>query len=220
MKQMSKSKNNINDVNSQDTKNEKPEEIDIKLENNNEKITEDKELFENDELDESNRQIDELSKIKDQLLRSLAENENLRKRTQKDIEQAKKYGHLFFIRDFLPSVDNLSRAVEAAPAKRENLEESVKNLILGVEIVLKEINSFLEKNHIIKIDPIGQDFDYNFHQAMYESPSEKEKSGVVLEVIQPGYLLHDRLIRPAMVGIAKNVKDSNLNKNTKDQEKN
>ena len=147
---------------------------------------------------------EELVQIKDQLLRTLAENENIRKRTTKDIEQIKKYGHIAFVRDLLLSVDNLTRAVDAVPAEKKELDEPIKNLIIGVEIVLKEINSVLEKNSIIKINPKGERFDYNLHQAMYETPSDEFETGTVIEVIQPGYLLHDRLVRPAMVGISKN----------------
>ena len=93
------------------------------------------------------------------------------------------------------------------------MDEPIKNLIVGVEIVLKEINSFLEKNNITKINPLGEKFDYNFHQAMYEAPSKKFEPGTVLEVVQTGYLLHDRLVRPAMVGISKkdNLKDETQN---------
>ena len=147
---------------------------------------------------------EELVQIKDQLLRTLAENENIRKRTAKDIEQIKKYGHISFVRDLLLSVDNLTRAVDAVPAEKKELDEPIKNLIIGVEIVLKEINSVLEKNSIIKINPKGERFDYNLHQAMYETASDEFETGTVIEVIQPGYLLHDRLVRPAMVGISKN----------------
>ena len=147
---------------------------------------------------------EELVQIKDQLLRTLAENENIRKRTAKDIEQIKKYGHISFVRDLLLSVDNLTRAVDAVPSEKKELDEPIKNLIIGVEIVLKEINSVLEKNSIIKINPKGERFDYNLHQAMYEKPSDEFETGKVIEVIQPGYLLHDRLVRPAMVGISKN----------------
>ena len=147
---------------------------------------------------------EELVQIKDQLLRTLAENENIRKRTAKDIEQIKKYGHMTFVRDLLLSVDNLTRAVDAVPDEKKELDEPIKNLIIGVEIVLKEINSVLEKNSIIKINPKGEKFDYNLHQAMYEKPSDEFETGTVIEVIQAGYLLHDRLVRPAMVGISKN----------------
>ena len=128
---------------------------------------------------------DEIKDIKDQLLRSLAENENLRKRTTKEIEQIKKYGHINLLRDFLNVVDNLERAVKSAPSENHS-EPGVKNLIDGIEIVLKEMISLLEKNQIKKIEPLHEKFDYNFHQAMFEAPSSEHDEGVILEVVQPG----------------------------------
>ena len=195
-----KKKNNKNDKNLTDDY-----KLDEKLtgsDNNLVKGETEHEVEENNDNEET--RDDEIEKIKDQLLRTLAENENIRKRTAKDIEQIKKFGHISFVRDLLSSVDNLSRAVKASPINKDKLDEPIKNLIVGVEIVLKEINSFLEKNHIVKIEPLGKKFDYNLHQAMYEAPSEKFETGIVTEVIQNGYLLHDRLVRPAMVGISKN----------------
>lgn len=145
---------------------------------------------------------DEIKDLKDQLLRTLAENENLRKRTEKEIEQIKKYGHINLLRDFLNVVDNMERAVKSSTS--ENTSESgVKNLIDGIEIVLKEMKSLLDKNQIKKIEPLNEKFDYNFHQAMFEAPSPDIDEGFILEVVQPGYILHERLIRPAMVGVSK-----------------
>ena len=145
---------------------------------------------------------DEIKDLKDQLLRTLAENENLRKRTAKEIEQIKKYGHINLLRDFLNVVDNMERAVKSATPENHT-ELGVKNLIDGIEIVLKEMKSLLDKNQIKKIEPLHEKFDYNFHQAMFEAPSSDYEEGLIIEVIQPGYVLHDRLIRPAMVGVSK-----------------
>ena len=153
------------------------------------------------ENDESDAQ-DKIKDLKDQLLRSLAENENLRKRTAKEIEQIKKYGHISLLRDFLNVVDNMERAVKSSTSENQS-ETGVKNLIDGIEIVLKEMKSLLEKNQIKKIEPLHEKFDYNFHQAMFEAPSSDYEEGLIIEVIQPGYVLHDRLIRPAMVGVSK-----------------
>ena len=149
-----------------------------------------------------NNYQDEIRDLKDQLLRSLAENENLRKRTTKEIEQIKKYGHISLLRDFLNVVDNMERAVESSTSEKQS-ETGVKNLIDGIEIVLKEMKSLLDKNQIKKIEPLHEKFDYNFHQAMFEAPSSDYEEGLIIEVIQPGYVLHDRLIRPAMVGVSK-----------------
>ena len=202
---VNKEKNNTSELNEDKTLED--------IENTESEIENESEGDIGSKLEEKNEE-EELKKIKDQLLRALAENENLRKRTaplvaikrtDKDIEQIKKYGHIFFVRDLMSSVDNLTRAVEAVPAEKEKLDEPIKNLVVGVEIVLQEINSFLEKNHITKINPLGDKFDYNLHQAMYEAPSKDYDPGSVIEVVQPGYLLHDRLVRPAMVGISKKV---------------
>ena len=158
---------------------------------------------------------DEIKDLKDQLLRSLAENENLRKRTSKEIEQIKKYGHISLLRDFLNVVDNMERAVKSSTSENQS-ETGIKNLIDGIEIVLKEMKSLLEKNQIKKIEPLHEKFDYNFHQAMFEAPSSDYDEGIIVEVVQPGYILLDRLIRPAMVGVSKGQtkeKEENEEKN-------
>ena len=149
--------------------------------------------------------------LKDQLMRALADNENLRKRTFKEVEQAKKYSHISFVRDLVSSVDNLKRALDSVPEDKSNLSEPIKNLILGLEIVEKEIVTTLEKNNIKQVSPLGEKFDYNFHQAMFEIPTNDSDPGLVLEVSQNGYLLYDRLVRPAMVGISKKIEEKKDN---------
>ena len=183
---------NTTSANNDDTQSNKSNSIDEKDSSKNE------EDLDNDESDPH----DKIKDLKDQLLRSLAENENLRKRTAKEIEQIKKYGHISLLRDFLNVVDNMERAVKSSTSENQS-ETGVKNLIDGIEIVLKEMKSLLEKNQIKKIEPLHEKFDYNFHQAMYEAPSSNYEEGLIIEVIQPGYVLHDRLIRPAMVGVSK-----------------
>ena len=158
----------------------------------------------------------EIKDLKDQLLRSLAENENLRKRTAKEIEQIKKYGHISLLRDFLNVVDNMERAVKSSTSEKQS-ETSLKNLIDGIEIVLKEMKSLLDKNQIKKIEPLHEKFDYNFHQAMFEAPSSDYEEGLIIDVIQPGYVLHDRLIRPAMVGVSKGEMAEREKKEEKDE---
>ena len=143
--------------------------------------------------------------LKDQLMRSLADGENLRKRTQKDIEHAKKYSHISFIKELVSSVDNLQRALQSIPEDTSSLPEPIKNLIVGLEIVEKEVISTLEKHNVKQINPLGEKFDYNFHQAMFEVATNESDPGTVVEVSQKGYLLYDRLVRPAMVGIAKKI---------------
>ena len=145
----------------------------------------------------------EIQDLKDQLLRSLADSENLRKRTIKEIADAKKYSHISFVRDLVSSVDNLQRALKALPEDKSQLSEPVKNLIIGLEIVEKEIINTFEKHNLKEISPLNEKFDYNLHQAMFEVPTTEKDPGYVVEVSQKGYLLHDRLVRPAMVGISK-----------------
>merc|ERR1712146_315488 len=123
-------------------------------------------------------------------------------RTAKEIEQIKKYGHISLLRDFLNVVDNMERAVQSSSTENQS-QLGVKNLVNGIEIVLKEMKSLLDKNQIKKIEPLHERFDYNFHQAMFEAPSSEFDEVLILEVVQPGYILHDRLIRPAMVGVSK-----------------
>ena len=152
--------------------------------------------------------------LKDQLMRSLADGENLRKRTQKDVEHAKKYSHISFIKELVSSVDNLQRALQSIPEDTSSLPEPIKNLIVGLEIVEKEVISTLEKHNVKQINPLGEKFDYNFHQAMFEVATNESDPGTVVEVSQKGYLLYDRLVRPAMVGIAKKIDAEDTEKKT------
>jgi molecular chaperone GrpE len=135
----------------------------------------------------------------------MAESENIRKRTLKEVEQAKKYSHISFIRDLVSSVDNLKRALDSVPEDKIDLPEPITNLILGLEIIEKEIVTTLERHNIKQISPLGEKFDYNFHQAMFEVPTKDSEPGFIVEVSQNGYLLYDRLVRPAMVGISKKI---------------
>ena len=169
---------------------------------------------EEDEEEEYNDLEVKVKELKDQLMRTLADGENLRKRTLKEVEQAKKYSHISFVRDLVSSVDNLKRALDSIPEDKSNLSEPIKNLILGLEIVEKEIVTTLEKNNIKQISPLGEKFDYNFHQAMFEIPTNDCDPGLVVEVSQNGYLLYDRLVRPAMVGISKKIEETNDNQET------
>jgi molecular chaperone GrpE len=161
----------------------------------------------------------EIKELKDQLLRSLAESENLRKRTIKEIADAKKYSHIYFIRDLVSSVDNLQRALEAVPDDKSQLSEPIKNLVIGLEIVEKEILNTFEKHSLKQINPLGEKFDYNLHQAMFEVPTNDKEPGYIVEVSQKGYLLHDRLVRPAMVGISKKSEEDATEQNNKENEK-
>ena len=114
----------------------------------------------------------------------------------------------------ITSVDNFQRALKAVPEDKSSLPEPIQNLIIGLEIVEKEICATLEKHNVRLIDPLGEKFDYNFHQAMFEVPTNEEEPGKVVEVSQKGYVLHDRLVRPAMVGISKKIEENDNYKNT------
>ena len=146
---------------------------------------------------------EQVSELKDQLLRSVAELDNYRKRAEREKEQLRKFGIANFAKDLLSAADNLRRAVESGPSDLEGADESVKNLIVGVEMTEKELLNALEKNGVRKIDPTGEKFDYNFHQAMFEVETDKEEPGIVMQVLQPGYAIEDRVLRAAMVGVSK-----------------
>ena len=141
--------------------------------------------------------------LKDQLLRALAETENMRRRSEREAETARKYGHTQFARDLVGAIDNLARALTSAPEDKSSLDESVQSLLTGIELSWTEIQSAIEKHGVRQINPLGEKFDYNFHQAMFEVPTNDQPPGMVLEVVQHGYALHDRLLRPAMVGVSK-----------------
>ena len=145
----------------------------------------------------------ERDKLKDQLLRAMADTENMRRRSERETANVRKYGHTPFARDLVGAIDNLSRAVESAPNDLDVLDEKIKSIITGIQLSWTELQSVIEKHGIKRVEPLGEKFDYNFHQAMFEVPTEEQVSGVVLEVVQHGYVLHDRLLRPAMVGVSK-----------------
>ena len=138
----------------------------------------------------------EVATLKDQLLRALAEAENGRRRAQREREEAVKYAASQLARDLLNVADNLHRAREAGAASPEALQT-------GVELVERELLAAFEKHGIKKIVPVGERFDPNFHQAMFEVPNAEAAPGTVVQVVQAGYVMADRLLRPALVGVAK-----------------
>ena len=152
------------------------------------------------ELEENPR--DEIEQLKDEKLRLLADMENLRKRSDRDRIDSIRYGNINFARDILSLGDNLSRALDAIPKDAEKTE-TITNLINGLRMVQREFTSILEKHGIKKIEALNQRFDHNFHQAMMEIESEEVEEGIVIQEIQSGYNMHDRLLRPSMVGVAK-----------------
>ncbi len=144
-----------------------------------------------------------LAETKDQLLRTLADMENLRARSAREQEQARKFAIADFARAVLTVADNLHRAVGSAPDPESVADEPTKRLIEGVALTERELAAVLERHHIQKIDPVGEKFSHDLHQAMFEVETAEHPPGTVVEVLQIGYRLHDRLLRPAMVSVAK-----------------
>ena len=148
----------------------------------------------------------EAAEFKDKLLRTLAEMENLRKRTEREVFDARLYGIAGFARDVLAVADNMHRALDTiGPELRESDDAKVKALIEGVELTERELLKTLEKNGVKKFSPQGEKFDPNLHQAMYEVPTSDLPPGLVADVIQAGYMIGERVLRPAMVAVSKAV---------------
>jgi molecular chaperone GrpE len=145
----------------------------------------------------------EIGGLKDQLLRALAETENVRRRSQRERLDTMKYAATALVKDLLAVSDNLRRAIESVPQEAAEDDERLKTLIDGVELTEKELLSVFERHHIVKLEPLGEKLDPHRHEAMYEVPDPSQPPGTVVQVIEPGYLLHDRLVRPARVGVAK-----------------
>src|SRR6201991_2184645 len=145
----------------------------------------------------------EAAQMKDQALRAMAEAESTRKRAQRDREDAQKYGITNFAREMLTVADNLRRALEAIPVETLQNDEALKTLYDGVAATERQLEAALGKQQIERIWPEGERFDSNFHQAMFEVPDSGKPAGTVVQVLQAGYKIHDRLLRPALVGVAK-----------------
>jgi molecular chaperone GrpE len=146
----------------------------------------------------------ENSQLKDRVLRTLAEMENLRRRTDREVSDAKTYGVTSFARDILTVVDNLSRALEHLPMEaRTSAEASIRSMIEGVELTARDLEAVLGRHGVKKLDPKGQKFDPNLHQAIFEAPDETVPAGTVSQVVQSGWTIGDRVLRPAMVGVSR-----------------
>ncbi|HXW27986.1 MAG TPA: nucleotide exchange factor GrpE [Xanthobacteraceae bacterium] len=146
----------------------------------------------------------ETADLKDRLLRSLAEMENLRRRTEREVADSRAYGISAFARDLLGVADNMRRALEAiGPAARETVDPGMRALIDGVELTERELLNVLEKHGVKKLDPQGKKFDPHRHQAMVEVPDPSVPAGTVVQVVQPGYTIGERVLRPALVAVAK-----------------
>ena len=144
----------------------------------------------------------ELAETRDRLPRALAETENVRRRTERERADALKYGSASLAKELLNVADNLRRALDAAPAEQA-VDERTKTLLQGVAATERELLAAFERNGIRRIEPAGERFDHNLHQAIFEVENTGQPPGTVVQVLQPGYVMHDRLLRPAMVGVAK-----------------
>jgi molecular chaperone GrpE len=146
----------------------------------------------------------EVAEYKDRHLRTLAEMENLRRRTDREIADSRIYGVSNFARDILAVADNLERGVSALTAElRGKADDGLKALLDGVELTERELHKVLEKYGVKKFEPTGEKFDPNLHQAMFEVPDASRPAGTVAQVVQPGYMIGERMLRPALVGVAK-----------------
>jgi molecular chaperone GrpE len=146
----------------------------------------------------------EVAEARDKTLRTLAEMENLRTRTKREVADAKTYGITGFARDVLEIADNLQRTLDAVSAEaKASADPGLKALIEGVELTERSLLNALEKHGVKKFDPSGEKFDPNFQQAMYEVPDPSVPAGTVVQVVQAGYMIGERVLRPALVGVAK-----------------
>ena len=188
------------------------------------KITEEKDQRNKKKLDQTNKSKnknekdkdselkEEIENLKEEKLRLLAEMENLRKRSERDKIDSIKYGSINLARDILSPSDNLSRAIESIPSD-EKISESINNLIDGLKMVQKEFMTILERHGVERIEAINNKFDHNYHQAILEVEKDNCDEGIVVQEIQSGFTMHDRLLRPSMVGVSK--KSENKKKNQK-----
>ena len=150
------------------------------------------------------RLMKENEELKDRALRAAAEMENLRRRTARDVQDARAYAIANFARDMLSVSDNLRRALDAVPEEARNAGQAgLGGLIEGVEVTERSMLTTLERHGVKKLEPLGEKFDPNFHQAMFEVPDPEKPSNTVVQVVQPGYSIGGRVLRPAMVGVAK-----------------
>ncbi|MGE4372118.1 MAG: nucleotide exchange factor GrpE [Xanthobacter sp.] len=153
---------------------------------------------------ERGRLEEEVASLKDKCLRALAEVENVRRRATREVADAKTYGVASFARDVLTVADDLARALSAVDDEaKTHAEGPLKGLIEGIELTERGLGKALEKQGVIRIDPKGEKFDPNKHQAMFEVPDPSVPSGTVVQVVQAGYLIGERVLRPAMVGVSR-----------------
>jgi molecular chaperone GrpE len=210
----------MNNEKNKDNEDSKSEEIIENVESENEENIENAENLENEENAENNEKVTnllkEIEELRDEKLRLLAEMENLRKRSEKEKIDSIRYGSINLARDMLSPNDNLTRAFQALP-KNEKMPEKLINLVDGLKMVQKELTTIFEKHGVKKIESIDKKFDHNVHQAMVEIENDEVDSGTVIQEMQSGYTMHDRLLRPSMVGVSKkSIKTKVTDENSED----
>jgi molecular chaperone GrpE len=145
----------------------------------------------------------ETAKLKDQALRAMAETENIRRRSEREREDTAKFAISSFAKSLLDAADNMRRAIDAVPAEAVEQDQALATLMDGVAATERQLLAAFERNGVTRIEPVGEVFDPNFHQAMFELPGSGKPAGTIVQVIQPGYVLQGRLLRPAMVSVAR-----------------
>ena len=196
-------------------KEESDDTEELKKENNNENPSEsDTPTSDEDIILKLN---EEISDLKDQRLRAIAELENFRKRAEKDQSDALKYGVTNFAKEIINIKDNIERA-QSSISDEVKTNDAVKSVVEGLDLIAQATVSTFEKIGIKKVESINQKFDHNLHQAMMEIEKDEMEPGTIVQEILPGYTLHDRLLRPAMVGVSKNTQENQDNKDKKNEE--
>ncbi len=154
----------------------------------------------------------EKNDLKDKFLRVMADMENLRRRTEREVADARAYAVANFARDMLNVADNVRRGIETVSDEaRASAEGAFKGLIEGIDLTERDLLKILERHGVKKLDPMGQKFDPHLHQAMFEVPNPDVASGTVVQVVQPGFVIGERVLRPALVGVAKGGPKTNGN---------
>ena len=159
---------------------------------------------------------EEISDLKDQRLRAIAELENFRKRAEKDQSDALKYGVTNFAKEIINIRDNIERA-QSSISDEVKTNEAVKSVVEGLDLIAQATVSTFEKIGIKKVESINQKFDHNLHQAMLEIAKDEIEPGIIVQELLPGYTLHDRLLRPAMVGVSKKTQENQDNEDNEDK---
>ena len=208
---MDKNKKNDTEEQEKTFRDRENKDLDTGVKNEEENSEEAEELEKKtEEADNENSQEnelrEELESIKDEKLRLLAEMENLRKRSERDKSDSIRYGSMNLAREILSVNDNLSRALQSVKLEDNNFEP-INNLVDGLNMVQKEFMTILNKYGVEKIDALNKKFDHNFHQAVLEVETEESEEGIVVQEIQAGFTMYDRLLRPSMVGVSKKPKN-------------